>query len=216
MITVYGRATSSNVQLAMWTIGELELPHERLDFGHKYGGTDTAEYRAMHPLGRVPVMREPQADGDDLVMFESGAITRYLCGRYGTEPFWPADPVVRAKLDVWCELVKATIAPMWAQPIFWSLLKFAPGEGGETVQEAAEAIKPHMQALDARIGAGPWMAGQDFTFADLWVGHLLYRYDVLNFDKAPTPNLDAYYTRLTQRPAFAEHVMVSFEPLRIA
>ncbi|MEL7469624.1 MAG: glutathione S-transferase family protein [Pseudomonadota bacterium] len=216
MITIYGRATSSNVQLPMWAIGELGLEHERLDYGHKYGGTDTPEYRAMHPLGRVPVMRETFDDGRaDLVMFESGAIARYLCEKYGQAPFWPERLEDRARLDVWCELVKATIAPMWAQPIFWSLLKFPAGEGGDTVQAAAEAIKPHMAALDARIADGPWLAGGDFTFADLWTGHLLYRYNVLTFDKIATPSLDAYYQRLTLRPAFAEHVMVSFEPLRM-
>ena len=42
MITVYGRATSSNVQAVMWGIGELGLACERLDYGHVYGGTDTA------------------------------------------------------------------------------------------------------------------------------------------------------------------------------
>lgn len=210
MITLYGRATSSNVQLAMWTIGELGLARERLDYGHKYGGTDTPEYRAMHPLGRVPVMK----DGD-LVMFESGAIARYLCEKYGAAPFYPYALEDRARLDVWCEWIKATVAPMFAQPIFWSLLKFPAGEGGDTVQAAADSIKPHMTALDARIGDGPWLAGEDFTFADLWTGHLLYRYNVLNFDKAATPNLDAYYGRLIERPAFAEHVMVSFEPLRM-
>lgn len=214
MITIYGRATSSNVQLAMWTIGELGLDHERLDYGHKHGGTDTPEYRAMHPLGRVPVMRETNETGD-LVMFESGAIARYLCEKYGTAPFRPDALEDRAQLDVWCEWMKATVAPMFAQPIFWSLLKFNAGEGGDTVQAAADALKPQMLALEARLGDGPWMAGDDFTFADLWVGHLMYRYNVLNFDKAETPNLDAYYQRLTQRPAFAEHVMVSFESLRM-
>ncbi|MEM9063092.1 MAG: glutathione S-transferase family protein [Pseudomonadota bacterium] len=210
MITIYGRATSSNVQLAMWAVGELGLEHERLDYGHKYGGTDTPEYRAMHPLGRVPVLK----DGD-LVMFESGAIARYLCEKYGRAPFWPDRLEHRARLDVWCEFIKATVAPMFAQPIFWSLLKFKASEGGETVQAAAEAIKPHMAALDARLGNGPWLAGEDFTFADLWTGHLLYRYNALTFDKAATPNLDGYYQRLTERPAFAEHVMVSFEVLRM-
>ena len=216
MLKVWGRTNSINVQKVMWTIGELGLEHTRLDVGHKHGGTDTPEHRAMHPLGRVPAMRETFDDErEDLVMFESGAIARYLCEQYGKAPFRPEAIEDRARLDVWCELIKATIAPMFAQPIFWSLLKFAPGQGGETVQAAAEAIKPHMLAIDSRIGDGPWMAGEDFTFADLWVGHLLYRYNVLNFDKAHTPNLDAYYQRLTGRPAFAEHVMVSFESLRI-
>ena len=73
MITVYGRATSSNVQTVMWGIGELGLAYERLDYGHVYGGVDTPEYLAMNPNGQVPVIR----DGA-LVMFESCAILRYL------------------------------------------------------------------------------------------------------------------------------------------
>ena len=31
MLTIYGRATSSNVQMVMWTVAELGLDHERLD-----------------------------------------------------------------------------------------------------------------------------------------------------------------------------------------
>ena len=209
MLTVYGRATSSNVQLVMWTIGELGLECERLDFGHAYGGTDTPAFLAMNPNGRVPVLR----DGG-LVMFESGAIARYLAGRYGSDPFWPVDPVERARLDMWAEWVKVTLAPAFARPIFWALLGFPKGEGGDHVRPAAEALKPLMKILDDRLGAGPWLAGNSITIADIWTGHLLYRYDALVFDKTSTPAVDAYYARLQDRPAFAEHVMVSFEPLR--
>ena len=53
MITVYGRATSSNVQLVMWAAAELGVEVERLDYGHVHGGTDTDEYRAMNPNGPV-------------------------------------------------------------------------------------------------------------------------------------------------------------------
>ena len=45
-------------------------------------------------------------------------------------------------------------------------------------------------------------------------GHVLYRYMTLDFDKAETPHIDAYYTRLTQRPAYRDNVMVSYESLR--
>lgn len=210
MITVYGRATSSNVQLVTWTLGELGLDHERLDYGHKYGGTDTSEYRAMNPNGRVPTL----TDGD-LTMFESGAIVRYLAARYGAEPFWPTDPVARARLDTWAEWMKVTFAPAFARPIFWSLLNFPAGQGGETIQPAADALKPLVAMLEARIGEGPYLASESLTFADIHAGHLLYRYYGLTFDRIATPNLDAYYKRLTNRPAYAQHVMVSYEPLRI-
>ena len=101
------------------------------------------------------------------------------------------------------------------EDIFWALLNHPKGEGREAVQDAAEALKPLARILDARIGQGPWMAGEEFTFADIWAGHLLYRYNVLNFDKAETPALDAYYARLVERPAYRRHVMVDFEVLRL-
>ena len=203
MITIYGRATSSNVQLVMWMLGELGLEHERLDYGHDFGGTDSAEYRAMNPMGRVPVLRQTRDGADDLILFESGAIARYLAGRYGTAPFWPADPTTRAELDVWAEWMKVTFAPAFAQPIFWALLNYPRGEGRDAVDQAAQALKPLARILNYRLHHGPWLAGPDFTFADVFVGHLLYRYNVLDFDKAETPALDAYYARLVGRPSFS-------------
>ena len=37
MLTVYGRATSSNTQLVVWALGELGLAYERLDYGGVFG-----------------------------------------------------------------------------------------------------------------------------------------------------------------------------------
>ena len=43
MLTIWGRADSSNVQAVMWAVAELGLPYERHDVGHRFGGTDTPE-----------------------------------------------------------------------------------------------------------------------------------------------------------------------------
>ena len=75
-ITVFGRASSSNVQAVMWGMAELGLSCERLDYGHTFGGLDSAEFRAMSPHGLVPVIR----DGD-LAVWESCAILRNLAAR---------------------------------------------------------------------------------------------------------------------------------------
>lgn len=209
-ITVLGRKTSSNVQIVMWTLAELGLPHKRLDFGDTYGGTKTDDYLAMNPMGLVPTLR----DGD-VTMFESAAIHRYLCARYGTAPFWPDDPAVRGPLDSWAEWIKTTFLPGVLGGLFYPLVRMDPATvTPELVQKGADAIAPLAAMLDARIGQGPWMAGADFTFADILTGHILYRYYALPFDRADLPNLAAYYQRLKQRPAYAEHVMISYEPLR--
>ena len=52
MLTVYGRATSSNEQL--WAIGELGLAHERLDYGHVHGGLETETFSGLNPHRKLP------------------------------------------------------------------------------------------------------------------------------------------------------------------
>ena len=98
MLTVYGRATSSNVQLVMWAIGELGLAHERLDYGHVHGGLETEAFAALNPHRKIPVLR----DGETVV-WESMAILRYLAAAHGPEAFWPRDPAARAHVDMWAE-----------------------------------------------------------------------------------------------------------------
>jgi glutathione S-transferase len=210
MITVYGRATSSNVQAVMWGLAELDLPHERLDYGHVHGGTDTPEFRAMNPNGLVPVIR----DGD-LVLFESCAILRYLGSRYGRFPFWPEDPVARAPVDVWAEWGKTTLARDFTGPLFWGVVRTPPSRRDpEALARAVEVHDRNLAILEAKLGDSPWLMGRDFTLADIVIGHVLYRHFTIEIDRPDRPVLAAYYQRLTERPAYAEHVMVSYESLR--
>lgn len=210
MMTVYGRATSSNVQIVMWALGELGLEADRLDIGHSYGGNDTPEYLAMNPNGLVPVLR----DGD-VVLWESCAILRYLAARHGDETFWPQDPAARAPLDMWAEWAKTSFGPAFNLGVFIPSVRTPASKRDDAaIARAVDRVKPLVLMLDKRLGRGPWLAGDDFTFADIPVGNLLYRYFTHEFDRAETPNLRAYYDRLCERPAYAERNCVSYEPLR--
>lgn len=211
MLTVWGRATSSNVQAVMWTIAELGLDYERHDIGHAYGGNKSSDYLAMNPNGLVPTVR----DGDGAPMWESAAIVRYLAASYGDDRFWPRDPAVRVQLDMWAEWIKTSFGSTFASQIFHPLVRFSPKllKSGQ-MEAAADAVKPLALMLDSRLGDGPYLGGADLSFADMIAGHLLYRYYTLDFDRAATPSLDAYYARLSARPHYREHVMVSYESLR--
>jgi glutathione S-transferase len=211
MITVWGRATSGNVQMVMWTIGELGLEHERLDVGGKFGGNDTPEFKAMNPNGLVPVIR----DGEGPFLWESAAIVRYLAATYGDEQFWPSSPSARVTVDQWAEWIKTTFGPALLTGLFWPLIG-VPAEKRDhaAIAAATERMKPLARMLDARLAEGDYLGGGDVCFADMIVGTLLYRYFTLPFERAETPHLRAYYDRLTQRSAYAEHAMVSYESLR--
>jgi glutathione S-transferase len=209
MLTIHGRATSSNVQLVMWAVAELGLPHQRLDVGGAFGQTDTAEYGAMNPNRLVPVLQ----DGD-LTMFESGAILRYLSAAYAPESFWPRDAAARAALDQWAEWGKVTFAIAMG-PLFMGLVRTAPSRrNAEALAQAEAGAAKVARIFDARIGTGPWLAGEDLSFADIAMSYYLYRYYTMPFKRAETPNMDAHYARLSARQSFRDHVMVSYESLQ--
>lgn len=210
MLTIWGRNTSSNVQIVMWAVAELGLEHERIDWGGAFGGNDDPEYRRMNPNGLIPTIK----DGD-LVQWESAAILRYLAARYGDEAFWPADPAKRAPLDMWAEWIRTSFGPPLTQ-VFWQLVRTLAAERDRAgIDDGIAKLKGLAPLLDARLGAGPYLNGDKLCFADIMAGHLLYRYFTLDFERADTPNLAAYYKRLGERPAYREHVMVSYESLRV-
>ncbi|MBP2168886.1 glutathione S-transferase [Erwinia toletana] len=212
MLKVWGRKTSSNVQALMWCIGELGLPFERYDIGHKYGGNDTPEFLAMNPNGLVPVLK----DNDGPALFETGAILRYLSEQYAKAPFWPDDIVQRTAVDMWAEWAKVNVSPGFTAPIFWQLVRTA--EKDRDPQAIAAAIKrltALLQIAETRLTQHDYLVGDAFTLADIQFGYLLYRYYDIAIERADLPALQRYYQRLTQRPAYREHVMISYEELRV-
>ena len=211
MLTVFGRATSSNVQLVMWTVAELGLRFERLDHGHVHGGLDTPEYGAMNPHRHVPTLQ----DGD-LVVWESCAILRYLAAQYGDGgAFWPSDPMARATVDMWAEWGKNELAQAFTVPIFWSRVRTAAALRDQAALDAAIAhFSSLLSALGDQLSENPFVCGPDLTAADITIGHLLFRWFSIDIERAPNPPVQEYYRRLTTRSAYRDHVMVDYEPLR--
>lgn len=211
MITVYGRATSSNVQAVMWGAAELGLTVARLEYGHDFGGLDTPEFLAMNPNGLIPVLR----DGD-LVIWESCAILRYLAARYGDGgAFWPADPAERAPVDQWAEWGKVSFCSNFTVPIFWARVRTAAADRDEdALAGALRHFETRLDILDARLAGRDFVCGDDLSLADIVIGHVLWRYYDIDIPRPGHPNVAAYAARLATRPAYREHVMVSYDPLR--
>lgn len=211
MLEILGRATSSNVQAVMWLVAELELAHNRQDYGGAFGGTDSADFLAMNPMGRVPVLR----DGD-VTLFESQAILRYLAARYGSPAFWPDDPDQRAPVDQWMEWAKVNIYPVLTYKVFWQLIRTTAADRDHAlIAEGAEELASLMAIAETQIAKQGWLASDHMTLADISFGTHLYRYFNIPFERGDFPALEDYYHRLTTRPAYAAHVMVSFDSLRV-
>ena len=212
MLTVWGRKSSSNVQALMWCIGELGLAYERIDAGFKYGVNNTPEFLAMNPNGTVPVLRED--DGEPL--WETGAILRYLAGQYGDDAFWPKEVRRRAQIDKWAEWAKVSVASSFTGPVFWRVVRTAPALRDEqAIAAALTALGTKLDIAETQLERHRFLADDNLTLADIQFGHLLYRYFDIDIPRPARPRLERYYGNLTERPAFQEHVMVSYEELRV-
>jgi glutathione S-transferase len=210
MLTVYGRATSSNVQALLWGLEELGLAYDRLDYGEVHGGIDRPEFLALNPHGKIPVLMV-----GDTALFETGAILRYLASEHGADAFWPGDPLARAQVDMWAEWAKYEVAAAFTGPVFWRHTRTAPERrDAQAVLTALDKFEDQLEIAEPRLAAHAYLCGNRFTLADIQFGHVLYRYFDTDLDRRPLPALAAYYARLSQRAAYAHAVMVSYDSLK--
>ncbi len=210
MLMVWGRRSSSNVQAVMWCIGELDIPHKRIDAGFKYGVTDTDNYIAMNPNGTVPTIQ----DGVNKPLWESGAILRYLAGKYADDEFWPNDPVARANVDQWSEWSKINIAMMFTSPIFWHVVRTPIAKRDpEIIRKSIAKLENSLLIAEHQLQKNSYIAGTSFTLADIQFAHVLYRYYDIAIDRTPLESVREYYHRISMRPSYSQHVAISYDEL---
>ncbi|MEM1433362.1 MAG: glutathione S-transferase family protein [Pseudomonadota bacterium] len=202
-IQIYGRRNSLNVQKAMWTLGELNLPYQRHDVGGSFGFPE--EYAELNPNRVVPTLR----DGD-LVLWESGAIVRYLARRYGMGTLWPEDPATAAHADQWMDWHKDKVSFGFFD-IFINRIRLGAEDCDETaVQRGIRLCAKQFVMLDEQLSKSAYLAGAEFTFGDVPMGAMTWRYLELDIDRPPLPNVERWQSTLLERPAFRYHVAIPF------
>jgi len=208
MLRIWGRRSAFNVQKAMWTIGELELEHEHVNAGGDVGGLDEPAFRAMNPHGRIPVIED-----DGLVVWESNSIIRYLGAKYGHGRLWDPDPAIRSLADRWLDWGLATAQRDFLD-LFWGYYRTPEADRDPAfVTERFKRCADNLRLVDAHLASRAYLAGDDFTMADIPTGTTLYRYFEMDIERPEVPNVEAWYARLRARPAYQEHVMLPFDDL---
>lgn len=204
MVRILGRANSINVQKVMWMIGELDLDHERIDAGLQFGVNDTPEYLAKNPNGLVPTLE----DGD-VIVWESHAVVRYLADKYGAGTPWrPDDAASRAHAGQWMDWYASRLnAPMTT--IFWNVVRHPPEKRDpDAVRAATDEAENIWTILDRELASKDFIGGGAPSVGDIPVGCAVHRWTAMDFDKPSFTHVDAWYARLSDRPAYREHVML--------
>ena len=204
MLKIWGRNTSSNVQKVIWALAEMKLPFERLDVGGTFGKTKEPAYLAMNPNSLVPTLEEE----DGFTLWESNSIVRYLAAKHTNRTLEPADLRTRALAHKWMDWQLSVLGPA-ITPVFWGMIRTPPDKRDpNAIAAGKEKTITAAKIMDTQLGKTAFMAGNDFSYGDIPVGIMIYRYMQLIPDRLATPNLDRWYAAISSRQAFKDQVAV--------
>ncbi|GLY59599.1 glutathione S-transferase [Pectobacterium carotovorum subsp. carotovorum] len=202
MITIWGRDNSTNVKKVLWCAEELALPYQHIVAGGQFGLNHEADYLAMNPNGLIPCLRD-----DDLVLWESNTIVRYLAAQYGQDSLYLADPGKRASAEKWMDW--ATSLAVSFGPVFVNIVR-TPPEKRDTalVQKGIAECERLFDIVDTVLANQPWLSGAQFGVGDIPLGCIAYGWLNMPIEQQSHPHLERWYQQLTERPAYQKHVMI--------
>lgn len=100
--------------------------------------------------------------------------------------------------------------------IFWPLVRIPPPQRDyAAITFAVTSIERELTIAEKVLATHAFIAGDDFSSADIQPGHCLYRYYDIDVVRADLPHLRAYYERLRTTEGFISHTMVSYDKLRV-
>ena len=202
MVKIWGRKNSINVMKVLWACDEMGVAYDRVDLGGAFGGNREPEYLAMNPNARVPTIED-----QGLVLWESNAIVRYLAATYGNPGLLPADNQARWSAEQWMDWQQTTLHPP-ATKLFWELIRTAPEDRDlEGIEGARKSCGEAWTLLDETLAKRDFLAGAEFSMADIPLGAAAFRWFAFDIDRPATPNVRAWYERLCQRPPYQTHIM---------
>ena len=196
-LRIYGIARTRAFRV-LWVAKELGLPYEHIPIEIGEAGARKPEYLAINPNGRLPAI-----DDDGFALWESLAITLYLAKKHSAGRLYPATLQGEAKAWQWS---------LWSvQEVdrgvnIWSLhaVRLPPEERDAARRDgSAQGARGAFQGAGrARLRAGGYLLGDEFTIADLNVAAVISR--AIDMDLAATPHLAAWLRRCLERPAARE------------
>jgi glutathione S-transferase len=209
MIIVH-HLSNSRSQRILWLLEELELPYEVRRY-QRDAKTMLAppELRAVHPLGKSPVI----SDGD-VTLAESGAIVEYLASRYGNGILIPkANTPEHLRYLYWMHFAEGSMMPPLLLKLIFDRIENGPMPffvrpvARKISQTAKDAVvlpnlKRLLDYMEGELGKSEWFAGPAFSAADIQMSFPLEAASARGGLDAGRPKLWGFLQRIHARPAY--------------
>jgi GSH-dependent disulfide-bond oxidoreductase len=156
-VRFYFHPTPNPMKVAL-LLEELGAPYEIALVDVFKGEQHEPVYRQVNPNGKVPALVD-----DGVTLFDSNAILIHLAEKHGR--FFPKSGQARASTLSWLQLVATGVGPFSGQAVHFN--HYAPEKIPYAIHRYMREIERHYQVLDARLADAKWLAGDDYTIADM-------------------------------------------------
>ena len=205
MIDLYTWSTPNGRKVSIM-LEELGLDYavHPVDLGR--GEQFEPEFLAISPNNKIPAIVDADGPGGEaMAFFESGAILIYLAEKMG-DAFYPTGVRERLLTMQWLMFQMGNVGPMFGQANHF--LKFAKEDVPYAKKRYWDEARRLYGVMDKRLDHVPYLAGEDYTIADIatypWAArHPYHRVEIADF-----PNVERWFGAIGERPAVARGMAV--------
>lgn len=203
MLILWGRASSSNVKKVLWTLDELGLQFEHRNVGGQFGGLDQESFLKINPNGLIPVLQD-----NDLTLWESNTIVRYLAAQYGQDTLWIEECGKRALSERWMDWTMNSLFEPFKDMLFHLVRLPENQRDPAIVTKAIETFEQHLAIIENELSKQHYLSSDHLSVGDIIAGVLVYYYYEFKIERCRTfPHIEKWYKRLQTHPAYCKNIM---------
>jgi len=203
MIDLYTWGTPNGRKVSIM-LEELGLPYKTHAINIGKDDQFKPEFVAITPNSKIPAIVDPDGPGGKLPLFESGAILIYLAEKHGK--FLPKDPRARAITLQWLMFQMGGVGPMFGQTHHF--LRNAKEDVPYGKQRYHAETKRLYGVMNKRLGEAKYLAGDEYTIADIATFPWVSRYEWHQVDLNEFPNVKRWFDEIAARPAVKKGMAV--------
>ncbi|WCJ44303.1 Glutathione S-transferase family protein [Euphorbia peplus] len=166
-VKVYGPTMSTAVARVLVCLVEKDVDFQLISVDMSKGEHKMPDFLKIQPFGQVPAFQD-----DDISLFESRSICRYICDKYadkGNKELYGTNPLSKASIDQWIEAEGQSFNPPSGALVFQ--LAFAPmmkiPQDGNLIKQNEAKLEKVLDIYEKRLGESRFLAGDEFSLADL-------------------------------------------------
>ena len=190
--------STPNVYKVSIALEELGLPYEVHPIDITQNEQFDPEFLKISPNNKIPAIIDPDGPGGEpFALFESGAILLYLARKTGR--LMPESPRAYWTAVQWLMWQMGGFGPMLGQAHHF--LRFAPEDVPYAKERYRNETRRLYGVLDKRLGEAEWLAGDEYSMADIATFPWAARHEWQEIDLDDFPNVKRWFDSIASRPA---------------